>query len=129
MDNNLDEVVQKAMELSNETATKKAVETLHPSDKVHADRLTILQSEEVAGHSTMEWTSLLFNGGQKGFIMDGFSEKLKALKVSKGGQGRMEISTIFKPEIIGNMVQSGMIPMGGGTPIPPQKRGLGRTMF
>ena len=128
----LDSVVTRALEQATETATKKAVDTLHPNDNVHADRLTNLQSDEVAGHSIMEWTSLLLNhkSDTNKFILDGFSEKLKALKVSKGGQGRMEVSTIFKPEVIGSMVQQGMIPMGATQPQQTQQRpGLGRRFF
>ena len=128
----LDTVVQQALEQATETATKKAVDTLHPKDSVHADRLTNLQADEVAGHSIMEWTSLLLNHGadNKKFILDGFSEKLKALKVSKDGRGRGEVSTIFKPEVIGAMLQQGMIPQQGSIQQPQQQRqGLGRRFF
>ena len=132
----LDSLIERTLDKATESATAKAVDTLHPKDKVHNDRLTVLNGDEVAGHSIMEWTSLLLGhitdkSSDKGFIMDGFSEKLKALKVSKEGVGRAEISTIFKPEVIGAMLQQGMIPMGDNGQLTNKvnKPGLGRKLF
>jgi len=122
----LDSIVEKALASANETATKKAVDTLHPLDLQHADRLTILSDEEIAAHTIMEWVTMVFKTEDltKGFIMEDFSNKIKALKVSRNGTGRSEISNIFKPEIIGNMMQGGMIPINSPQQQQPEKRGL-----
>ena len=128
MDNEreLDNIVEKALNAANETATKKAVDTLHPLDLQHADRLTILSDEEIAAHTIMEWVTTVFKTEDltKGFIMEDFSNKIKALKVSRNGTGRSEISNIFKPEIIGNMMQGGMMPINTTQQQQPERRGL-----
>jgi len=98
--------------MNEQVASKKAIDTLHPQDSEQKDRLTILNDEEISSHIVVEWITkaLKENDHSKTFLIEGLSDKTKALKVSRGGTGRHEVSSIFKPEIMGELLSSGWIP-------------------
>lgn len=122
-------------EMSGDTGTKRAIDTLHPKDDPeHKDRLTVLTPHEVSAHSVVEWQvkALKTEDFTKEFIIEGLSDKIKALKVSMGGAGRHEVSNIFKPEILGEMVKGGLIPpmlMQQGSAVPQARRGFLHGLF
>lgn len=101
-------------EENSQSGTRKAIDTLHPADEEKIDRLTILTPQEVAAHAIVEWQikALKMRGLNKKFVAEGLSDKLKALKVSQQGRGRNEIGELFRPEILGQMLQQGLIPSG-----------------
>jgi len=115
--------------LNPDSGTKKAIETLHPDNIDKLDKLTNLDDQEISAHSGVEWQikAMETPDWTKTFIIRGFTDKIKALKISKQGTGRNEITTIFKPEILGEMFQQGMVPDGMG--MQQQRRGFLSRMF
>ena len=95
-----------------DAASKKAIETLHPNDEEKKDRLTVLTQQEVGAHSAVEWIvkALQQKDWTSGLLVMGLSDKIKALKVSQEGRGRGEVSTIFKPEIVSELLGQGWFP-------------------
>ena len=126
LDNNLElgDLINKALE--QDTGTKKAIETLHPVDEEQLDRLTILSTpQEISAHAIVEWEikALKEKDWSDKFVIEGLSDKFKALKVSFKGTGRTEVSNIFRPEVLRDMFQQGLVPSGGMMPA----NGMGNT--
>ncbi len=108
-------------QLNPDTGTKEAIKTLHPEDLEKKDRLTVLTREEVSAHARVGFLvkALKAKDLRTEFLIEGLSDKIKALKVSQDGLGRGEIGNIFKPQIMGEMMQEGAMPMpmqGGMAP-------------
>lgn len=91
--------------LAQEPGTKKAIDTLHPKDEERKDRLTKLEKHEIKSIAVIEFHLKALNNKDltKTFLLEGLTDKIKALKVSEGGGGRQEVTSIFKPEIQGEL--------------------------
>jgi len=113
--NDLASIVNDAV--MNVDSTKEAIETLHPKDEKNVkkiDKLSILNPTQIDAMGVIEWQdrALACKPGDWGKhnITEGFTDKIKALHVSRGGVGRGEVSNVFKPAIFGQMMENGMIP-------------------
>lgn len=118
--------------IKEESASKRAIETLHPEDEEKKDRLTILTDAEVTAHTVVEWMTkaLKTPDHTRGFIIEGLSDKAKAMKVSRAGVGRGEIQHIMKPEVLGELLGSGWLPPATAMQgLPGQKRGFFSRFF
>lgn len=122
--------------IGDKDSIKEAVQTLHPPrDKnsltTPSDRLAIFNDEQIDAAAVLEWQdkalSMTCPEFEKENVTEGFVEKVKALTVSKEGQGRKEIPEVMKPQILGEMLQQGMMPMNSQPAIQGNKQSwLGR---
>ena len=98
---------------------KDAVHTLHPKENKKdnfksSDRLAIFNDVQIDAAAVLEWQDRALRMTHEEFrtmnVTEGFTEKVKALTVSKEGIGRTEIPGVMQPKILGEMLQNGMIP-------------------
>lgn len=127
--NDLADLVDKAVE--SRDSTKEAIDTLHPKGEKNIkslDKLSVLNPTQIDAMSVIEWQdkALAVKPGDWGKqnITEGFTDKVKALHVSRDGVGRGEVSNVFKPSIIGDMLQSGAVP-----PMMIQQSGQRKSSF
>jgi len=119
--------------IGDKDSIKEAVQTLHPkkdknSSATPSDRLAIFNDQQIDAAAVIEWQDKAISMSLHDFatknVTDGFIEKVKALTVSKEGQGRKEIPEVMKPQILGDMLQQGMMPMNSQPAIQNQKVGF-----
>ena len=129
----LGDIVEKALEKKD--SIKDAIETLHPRKEESVsikkiDRLGILSDVQIDSMAVLEWQDKALFMTTKQFesenITEGFTDKVKALSVSKDGTGRIEIQNVMKPAIMGEMLQQGLMPMQQQQPVPQKQGFLGR---
>jgi len=133
----LTDIVEGALEKKD--SIKEAIQTLHPNKEESVsikkiDRLGILTDIQIDAIAVLEWQDKALGMSIKDFssrsITEGFTDKVKALTVSKEGIGRTEIPNIMKPAVMGEMLQQGLMPMmSHGQGQNPIKRGFFSRMF
>jgi len=112
---------------------KDAVQTLHPKETKRdqfksSDRLAIFNDTQIDASAVLEWQDRAMRMTIEEFktlnVTEGFTEKVKALTVSKEGIGRSEIPNVMQPKILGEMLQRGLVP---NQPMMPQQSGGGQS--
>ena len=110
---------------------KDAVQTLHPKETKRdqfksSDRLAIFNDTQIDASAVLEWQDRAMRMTIEEFktlnVTEGFTEKVKALTVSKEGIGRSEIPNVMQPKILGEMLQRGLVP---NQPMMSQQTGGG----
>jgi len=112
---------------------KDAVQTLHPKETKKdqfksSDRLAIFNDTQIDASAVLEWQDRAMRMTIEEFktlnVTEGFTEKVKALTVSKEGIGRSEIPNVMQPKILGEMLQRGLVP---NQPMMPSQSGGGQS--
>jgi len=131
----LSEIVEGALEKKD--SIKDAIETLHPKKEESVsikqiDRLGILSDVQIDSMAVLEWQDKALCMSTKDFevknVTEGFTDKVKALSVSKDGIGRIEIPNVMKPAVIGEMMQQGLMPMQQQQQFPQKTSWFGRLL-
>jgi len=132
----LTEIIEGALEKKD--SIKDAIETLHPKKEESVsikkiDRLGILSDVQIDAMAVLEWQDKALAMTTKQFaeenVSEGFTDKVKALSVSKDGTGRTEIPNVMKPAVLGEMLQQGLMPTMGSPNQPQQKMGFLSRLF
>ena len=132
----LADLIEKTM--GDKDSIKEAVETLHPKqakgdNAKSSDRLAIFNDIQIDAVAVLEWQDRALAMTSKDFstriVTEGFTDKVKALTVSKDGVGRQEIPGVMQPKILGEMMQNGMIPMQTPPAVTNQKKSILARLF
>lgn len=120
--------------VSNVDSTKEAIDTLHPQKDINSkrlDKLSNLNMTQVDAMGVLEWQDKALNikpgNWGKNNVTEGFTDKIKGLLVSLNREGRLEVSNVFKPSIIGQMLQDGQMPEMMGS-VNPRHNFMSRLM-
>lgn len=132
----LSTIIEKTM--GDKDSIKDAVETLHPkedkkSNVKSSDRLAIFNDVQIDAVAVLEWQDRALAMTTKDFstriVTEGFTDKVKALTVSREGVGRQEIPGVMQPKIIGDMLQQGLVPQQALAPPGQQKQSILKRLF